>query len=41
MSDDLLTEPLQVRDGVLHVPPGAGLGIAIDPDQLARYRTDN
>jgi L-Ala-D/L-Glu epimerase len=41
MSDDLLTEPLQVRDGVLHTPPGPGLGIDIDPDQLARYRTDN
>jgi L-alanine-DL-glutamate epimerase-like enolase superfamily enzyme len=41
MSDDLLTEPLQVRDGVLHTPPGPGLGIDIDPDRLARYRTDN
>jgi len=41
MNDDLLTEPLQIRDGVLHIPPGPGLGIDIDPDQLARYRTDN
>jgi L-Ala-D/L-Glu epimerase len=41
MSDDLLTEPLQIRDGVLHTRPGAGLGIDIDPEQLARYRTDN
>lgn len=40
MSDDLLTEPLQVRDGVLRVPPGVGLGVDIDPDKLAHYRSD-
>ncbi|GAB5894579.1 mandelate racemase/muconate lactonizing enzyme family protein [Mycolicibacterium mageritense] len=40
MSDDLLTMPLQISDGQLHRRPGAGLGIAIDPDKLARYRTD-
>ena len=40
MSDDLLTEPLQIRDGDLFVRPGAGLGVDIDPDKLARYRTD-
>ncbi len=38
MSDDLLTEPLQIRDGLLYLPPGAGLGIEIDPDKLGRYR---
>lgn len=40
MSDDLLTEPLRIRDGLLRVPPGVGLGIDIDPDKLSRYRTD-
>jgi L-alanine-DL-glutamate epimerase-like enolase superfamily enzyme len=40
MSDDLLTEPLRIRDGVLTVPPGVGLGIDIDPDKLTRYRID-
>ncbi len=40
MSDDLLAEPLQIRDGVLPVRPDAGLGVHIDPDKLARYRTD-
>jgi len=40
MSDDLLTEPLRIRDGILRVPPGVGLGIDIDPDKLVRYRTD-
>jgi len=40
MSDDLLTEPLRIRDGMLRVQPGVGLGIDVDPDKLARYRTD-
>ncbi|AFM15122.1 enolase superfamily enzyme related to L-alanine-DL-glutamate epimerase [Mycolicibacterium chubuense NBB4] len=40
MSDDLLTVPLRIRDGELHVPPGPGLGIEIDPDKLDRYRAD-
>ncbi|WP_072801546.1 mandelate racemase/muconate lactonizing enzyme family protein [Rhodococcoides yunnanense] len=40
MSDDLLTEPLDIRDGVLTVRPGSGLGVEIDPDKLARYRLD-
>jgi L-alanine-DL-glutamate epimerase-like enolase superfamily enzyme len=41
MSDDLLTEPLEIRDGELAVRPGAGLGIQIDPDKLSHYRTDS
>lgn len=40
ISDDLLAEPLQIRDGFLHVPPGNGLGVEVDPDKLARYRVD-
>jgi L-alanine-DL-glutamate epimerase-like enolase superfamily enzyme len=40
MSDDLLTEPLRIRDGQLRVPPGVGLGVDVDPEKLARYRTD-
>ncbi|MBX7430711.1 enolase [Mycobacterium sp. Y57] len=40
MADDLLTTPLRIHDGELHVPPGPGLGIDIDPDKLTRYRTD-
>ncbi|MGI5143156.1 mandelate racemase/muconate lactonizing enzyme family protein [Streptomyces sp. CA-106110] len=40
MSDDLLAEPFQIRDGHLSVPSGPGLGVTIDPDKLARYRTD-
>lgn len=40
MSDDLLTEPLHIRNGELQVRQGAGLGVDIDADKLARYRTD-
>jgi L-alanine-DL-glutamate epimerase-like enolase superfamily enzyme len=40
MSDDLLTEPLQIVGGELAVQPGPGLGIEIDPDKLAHYRRD-
>lgn len=40
MSDDLLTEPLRIHGGELAVPTGAGLGVEIDPDKLAHYRTD-
>jgi L-Ala-D/L-Glu epimerase len=40
MSDDLLTEPLQIHNGELAVRPDAGLGVEIDPDKLDHYRTD-
>ncbi|WP_433566694.1 mandelate racemase/muconate lactonizing enzyme family protein [Nocardia sp. CA-151230] len=41
MSDDLLTEPLTIRDGELTIRSGAGLGVDIDPEKLVRYRQDN
>ena len=40
MSDDLLTEPLQITDGTLGVRDGPGIGVVIDDDKLTRYRTD-
>lgn len=40
MTDDLLAEPLQIRQGRLRVREAPGLGAQIDPDKLARYRTD-
>jgi L-alanine-DL-glutamate epimerase-like enolase superfamily enzyme len=40
MSDDLLTEPLEIRGGELIIRPGGGLGVDLDPDKLARYRQD-
>ncbi|MBY4573342.1 enolase [Gordonia paraffinivorans] len=41
MSDDLLTEPLQIRDGHLHRSTAPGIGFELDEDKLAHYRTDN
>ena len=38
--EDVLTEPFPVRDGLVHVPAGPGLGVTVDPERLARYRTD-
>ena len=40
MSDDLLTEPLQIENGELILRPGAGLGVEVDEDKLHHYRTD-
>ncbi|MDI3403394.1 mandelate racemase/muconate lactonizing enzyme family protein [Streptomyces cavernicola] len=40
MTDDLLAEPLTITGGTLRIREGAGLGIQIDPDKLARYRQD-
>jgi L-Ala-D/L-Glu epimerase len=40
MSDDLLTEPLEISGGTLAVRQTAGIGIDIDPDKLAKYRQD-
>lgn len=40
MSDDLLTEPLQITGGEMVIRPGAGLGVTVDEDKLSRYRLD-
>jgi L-alanine-DL-glutamate epimerase-like enolase superfamily enzyme len=40
MSDDLVVEPLEIRNGTLPVPAGVGLGVDVDADKLAHYRTD-
>ncbi len=38
LRDSLLTAPLACIDGHLSVPRGPGLGIALDPEAVARYR---
>jgi L-alanine-DL-glutamate epimerase-like enolase superfamily enzyme len=40
LADDLLAEPLEVRDGRVAPRPAPGLGIEVDEDRLARYRLD-
>jgi muconate cycloisomerase len=37
MTDGLLAEPLDYRDGALHLPDGPGLGVELDEDRVARY----
>jgi L-Ala-D/L-Glu epimerase len=41
IADDLLAEPLTVRDGRISVPDSPGLGITIDENKLATYRRDH
>lgn len=36
---DIASEPFPVKDGLVHVPKGPGLGVVPDPDRLAKYRT--
>jgi muconate cycloisomerase len=36
--DDLLAEPLEVRDGAVRAPDKPGLGVELDEAKLARYR---
>ncbi|MFT8890989.1 MAG: enolase C-terminal domain-like protein [Acetobacter papayae] len=38
--DDILTEPMQVRDGAILPLDAAGLGITIDEDKLQAFRCD-
>lgn len=36
--DDLVAEPLRIRDGFAEVPQGPGLGVELDTDAMARYQ---
>jgi glucarate dehydratase len=38
--DDVITERLTIRSGTMTVPDKPGLGVACDPQRLARYRVD-
>ena len=40
LDGDILAEPLEISDGKLQVPDTPGLGIRIDPDKLAHFRSD-
>jgi muconate cycloisomerase len=37
-ADDITTEKLDLGTGALALPPGPGLGVALDEAKLARYR---
>ena len=38
--DDVVRTPLELSRGMVTVPTGSGLGIAIDEEKLARYRIE-
>jgi L-alanine-DL-glutamate epimerase-like enolase superfamily enzyme len=38
LQDDILAEPLELADGLLAVPEGAGLGVEVDREKLEKYR---
>lgn len=38
MAGDVVTEPVRLDAGVIHLPDTPGLGATIDPDALKRYR---
>lgn len=40
MATDLVTNPLQLTDGVLHVPKGIGIGVDVNEDALPKYRVE-
>jgi len=40
LEDDITTEPLRIVRGRIAVPDRIGLGIAVDPAKLARYRVE-
>ncbi len=37
LADDLVIEPVRIRDGALEVPTAPGLGITLDEDKVAHY----
>ncbi|MEW9580371.1 muconate/chloromuconate family cycloisomerase [Paraburkholderia sp. DGU8] len=40
LTEEILTEPLRYENFALHLPQGAGLGIALDWDKIDRLRRD-
>ncbi len=40
LRDTILRTPVRLEDGCLVLPEGAGLGVALDEDALARWRVD-
>ena len=38
LAEDLVKHPLPLGDGMMALPPGPGLGIAVDESAVARFR---
>ena len=41
MADDIIAEPIEIRNGAILVPQAPGVGAEIDEDKLAHYRQDS
>jgi L-alanine-DL-glutamate epimerase-like enolase superfamily enzyme len=41
MADDLIAEPIEIRDGAIRVREVPGVGVEIDEGKLAHYRQDH
>ena len=39
--DDLIAEPMRFVDGAIELPPGPGMGIAVDESKVRRYCVDD
>lgn len=39
-AESLLADPVRIEDGYTHVPDGPGLGVALDPEAVEKYRDD-
>ena len=40
LEDDLVLEPMDIKDGYYTIPQKPGLGVTIDEDALEKYRID-
>jgi len=40
LEDDIITERIEIRDGRIAVPDQPGLGVAGDPERIAKYKVD-
>jgi L-alanine-DL-glutamate epimerase-like enolase superfamily enzyme len=40
LSDDIVKQPLEIKDGCIEVPEGVGLGVELDEDKIKKYSVD-
>ncbi|MER5174063.1 muconate/chloromuconate family cycloisomerase [Thioclava sp. GXIMD2076] len=41
LTDEILQTPIEYKDFMIHLPQGKGLGVDLDPEQVAKYDRDN
>lgn len=40
LKDDIVTQPIEMRDFAVHLPDGPGIGVELDGEKIAFYRRD-